>query len=181
MWFETSYQVGELVLGPFERSYCAGQDQPLPVTCPGLPGRRYKAICSWLFPGRCMGEAMLEINASHYQYEAWKSSPKGPGHPEACHHLTAIHKAKLLKEPQVVMGVECCGVSGDEWSGVLWVNAYSNLMTVMSLGPLYERLRAPWLRPVKPQELSNKDSNTSLHWLLIGHQNSFWQCMSWVG
>lgn len=28
----------------------AGQGQVLPVTSPGLPGRNYKAICSWLLP-----------------------------------------------------------------------------------------------------------------------------------
>lgn len=36
-----------LVLGLLRRGSHIGQDQPLPVTSPGLPSRSYKAIRDW--------------------------------------------------------------------------------------------------------------------------------------
>lgn len=42
--------IGCVGLGLLQRDFCEDQGQPLPLTGPGLPGRSFKAICSWSLP-----------------------------------------------------------------------------------------------------------------------------------
>lgn len=71
--------MGLLVLGSFGRDCGGDTAELLLVTGPRLPGRSYKAICSWLLP-------MVDLDAggrSHaanqdgcYLFWAWGSSAK---------------------------------------------------------------------------------------------------------
>lgn len=77
-----SRSLGVLVLRPLARSSCAGQDQPLPVTGPGLLCRSYTVICSWtlsVLDLEVVGEAMLSIEASHHKCRPRAARQKAQG------------------------------------------------------------------------------------------------------